>query len=87
LTQTNAGKSFFEQAVRRFWIIKNGIKDSGMPAWSKAGVDDAAIWDLVALVQQLPTLSQTDYSTLVESSEGHVHGGADPEHHHHDDDD
>lgn len=85
LTQASAGTPFFEQAVRRFWIIKHGIKDSGMPAWSKAGVDDAAIWDLVALVQQLPTLSAADYSTLVESSEGHSHDGADAAHHHHDD--
>jgi mono/diheme cytochrome c family protein len=72
-------------ATRQFWIIKHGIKGSAMAAWSNAGVDDAAIWDIVALLQQLPTLSAADYKNLVEASEGHSHAGMD-DHHHHDDD-
>jgi len=62
-------------AARRFWIIKHGIKASGMPAWSKGGMGDAAIWDLVAFVQRLPKMSALEYSDLVESSEGHSHAG------------
>lgn len=63
------------EPARQFWIIKHGIKASGMAAWSKGGVEDAAIWDLVALLQRLPTLSARQYHALVETSEGHSHGG------------
>ncbi len=63
-------------AARKFWIVKHGIKASGMPAWSKGGMEDAAIWDLVALVQRLPEMSASEYRELVESSEGHSHAGS-----------
>lgn len=62
-------------AARRFWIIKHGIKASGMPAWSRGGMEDAAIWDLVAFLGHLPTLSLQQYQALVESSDGHSHAG------------
>ena len=64
-------------AASAFWIIKHGIKASGMPAWSKGGMEDEAIWDLVAFLQRLPGLTATDYTALVASSEGHSHGGLD----------
>lgn len=62
-------------AARRFWIIKHGIKASGMPAWSNGGMGDEAIWDLVALLQKLPVLSNAEYEQLVSASDGHAHGG------------
>lgn len=62
-------------AARQFWIIKHGIKASGMPAWSNGGIDDEAIWDLVALLQKLPALSNADYRRLVAASDGHEHSG------------
>lgn len=64
-----------EEPARQFWVIKHGIKASGMAAWSKGGMEDAAIWDLVALLQRLPALSAEQYHELVEASEGHSHGG------------
>ena len=64
-----------DMAARHFWIIKHGIKASGMPAWSKGGIEVEAIWDLVAFIQKMPTLSAGQYVALVESSEGHSHGG------------
>jgi hypothetical protein len=39
-----AGQSAETAAARQFWIIKHGIKASGMPAGSKAGMDDASFW-------------------------------------------
>lgn len=63
-------------AARRFWVIKHGIKMSAMPAWSVAGVDDDTIWDMVALLQQLPELSPEAYAALVQASPGHTHGDA-----------
>ena len=65
-------------AARQFWVIKHGIKGSAMSAWSKGGIEDGAIWDLVALLQQLPALSEQTYQALVESSDGHSHGGVEP---------
>ncbi len=62
-------------SARDFWIIKHGIKASGMPAWSKGGMDDEAIWDLAAFVQKLPGLAKADYDQLVAASDGHAHGG------------
>lgn len=61
--------------ARRFWIIKHGIKASAMPAWSKGGMEDAAIWDLVAFLDRLPALTPEQYRALVEASDGHAHGG------------
>lgn len=68
-------KTQSDAAGRQFWIIKHGIKASGMPAWSKGGIEDEAIWDIVAFLQKMPSLSAEQYGELVESSEGHSHGG------------
>lgn len=46
-----------------------------MPAWSKGGMEDAAIWDLVALLRKMPALSKAAYEQLVATSEGHTHAG------------
>jgi mono/diheme cytochrome c family protein len=59
----------------RFWIIKHGIKGSGMPAWSKGGMDDEAIWDLTAFLKVLPALSPAEYRSRVAASDGHSHEG------------
>jgi mono/diheme cytochrome c family protein len=37
-----------------FWIVKNGIRLSGMPAFGKVESDEA-IWDLVRFVRTLPS--------------------------------
>lgn len=64
-------------AVRDFWIIKHGIKASGMPAWSKGGMEDDSIWDLAAFLQKMPSLTPSSYEQLVAASDGHSHGGLD----------
>lgn len=90
IENANAGSA----ASRRFWIIKHGIKGSGMPAWSKGGMEDDAIWDLTAFLNALPNLSAEQYRQQVGASAGHVHGGMDghatgeqagkaPDHHSH----
>jgi Cytochrome C oxidase, cbb3-type, subunit III len=72
-------------AARNFWVIEHGIKLTAMPAWSLAGVDDQSIWDLVALIQVMPTLDAAAYDALVETSHGHSHAHAAPaeDHDHH----
>ncbi|MBA3034237.1 MAG: cytochrome c [Gammaproteobacteria bacterium] len=71
-----AGQSADTVAARQFWIIRHGIKASGMPAWSKGGMDDASIWDLTAFLGQLPALSAEQYLNLVAISDGHAHHSA-----------
>lgn len=47
-----------------FWVIKNGIKLTGMPAWGASHTDDE-IWSLVAFIEQLYELSSEQYEKLV----------------------
>jgi mono/diheme cytochrome c family protein len=55
-----------------FWIIKHGIKMSGMPAWG-ATHDDESIWGLVAFLQVLPELPPEEYRKMVPArTEGHA---------------
>ena len=55
-------------AARQFWIIKHGIKASGMPAWGKTH-DDSRIWAMVAFLQKLPQLDETQYQILTARAE------------------
>lgn len=57
-----------------FWVIKHGIKASGMPAWG-ASMSDDDVWSLVAFLQRLPRLDEERYRQLVAASAGHSHGG------------
>ena len=57
-----------------FWIVKHGIKMTGMPAWTDHSDDE--LWATVAFVEKLPGMSEQDYAGLVMASM--AHGG----HHH-----
>jgi mono/diheme cytochrome c family protein len=46
-----------------FWVVKNGIKMTGMPAW-EFRLPDQDIWSLVAFLKQLPLLSPAAYQAL-----------------------
>jgi len=50
---------------RAFWIIKHGIKMSAMPAWGRT-LEDGEIWDLVAFVRKLPSMSPEAYRQLAQ---------------------
>ncbi len=63
-----------DDPARAFWIIKHGIKATGMPAWGQS-MDDRYIWDMVAFLQQLPLLDADQYQAMVDASGGHQHGG------------
>lgn len=60
-------------AASDFWIIKHGIKGSGMPSWGAVGLTDEEIWDLVAFVSKLPVMSERAYIESVKSGLGHHH--------------
>jgi mono/diheme cytochrome c family protein len=53
--------------AEEFWVIKHGIKMTAMPAWGRTH-DDELLWDMVAFLQELPTLSPKAYRTLLESA-------------------
>jgi cytochrome c553 len=46
-----------------FWIVKNGIKYTGMPAWAAEQRDDE-VWAVVAFLKRLPTLDAAGYREL-----------------------
>lgn len=64
-----------ENPAAAFWVIKHGIKMSGMPAWGKS-MEDEYVWGLVAFLNELPGMPAERYRELVERSGGHQHGGS-----------
>ena len=46
-----------------FWIIKNGIKMSGMPSFSDRSSDDE-IWETVSFLRVLPKLNSNQYKAM-----------------------
>lgn len=57
-----------------FWIEKNGLKMSGMPAFGKTD-DDEEMWKVAAFVKALPTFAAADYASIPNAhEEGHEHG-------------
>lgn len=47
-----------------FWVIKNGVKMTGMGAFGKT-MTDQQMWDLAAFLQKDRGISAQDYATLV----------------------
>jgi mono/diheme cytochrome c family protein len=47
-----------------FWVVKHGIKMTGMPAWGVTH-DDEILWDVVAFLRKLPELTPDQYQSLV----------------------
>lgn len=53
--------------AEEFWILKHGIKMTAMPAWGVTHPDQL-LWDIVAFVRKLPSLSPAQYQALVKSA-------------------
>lgn len=47
-----------------FWIVKHGVKMSGMPAWPTRTRDDD-VWPVVAFLTQAPEMTLAEYEELV----------------------
>src|SRR5712692_10115329 len=52
-----------------YWILKHGIKMTGMPSWADHA--DEELWATVAFLRKLPGMTQEDYAKLVMASMGH----------------
>jgi mono/diheme cytochrome c family protein/ketosteroid isomerase-like protein len=85
-TPPNLAKDAHADAGEAFWVIKHGIKSTGMPAWGKH-MEDQYIWDVVAFVRKLPSLSAEQYQAEVMASGGHSHGGGESADHSHEEGD
>lgn len=51
------------------WIVHQGIKMTGMPAWPAAREDD--VWPVVAFLRAAPTMDAAAYRQLAEKPDGH----------------
>jgi mono/diheme cytochrome c family protein len=73
-------------AAEQFWVVKHGLKMTGMPAWGVTH-DDELLWDVVAFLRKLPELTADQYQALMKSApkthdemmqemnmDGHGHG-------------
>ncbi len=61
-------------AAEIFWITKHGVKMTGMPSFGRTHTDQE-IWDIVAFVQALPTMTPARYAELTAGAEEHHHEG------------
>jgi mono/diheme cytochrome c family protein len=66
----NLAEHAHSSAAETFWIIKHGIKMTGMPAWGRSHSDDA-IWGLVAFLQKLPHMTEGDYRRATAAASHH----------------
>jgi mono/diheme cytochrome c family protein len=57
--------------AEQFWVIKHGIKMSGMAAWGPTH-SDKIIWSIAAFLQKLPDLSPAQYKAMTkDAAENH----------------
>jgi mono/diheme cytochrome c family protein len=53
--------------AQEFWMIKHGVKMTAMPAWGRTHSDEL-MWDMVAFVRQLPSMSPEQYQAAIKSA-------------------
>jgi mono/diheme cytochrome c family protein len=52
-----------------YWLTRNGIKMSGMPAWEYR-LSEAELWDVVAFLRRLPDLNAPQYAQWTQQAPG-----------------
>src|SRR6185312_11200826 len=55
-----------DDPAEQFWIVKHGLKMTGMPAWGTTHTD-AEIWEIVAFLQKIHSLSPEKYHALIKA--------------------
>lgn len=58
-----------------FWLVKHGVKMSGMPAFGPTH-DDHVLWNIAAFVKELPAMTPEDYASLTRGENHHSGAGA-----------
>ncbi len=64
-----------DRAKAYFWVIKNGLKMTAMPAWGLSH-DDEDIWGMVAFALKMSNMTPEQYQHLVSSAkdQAYEHG-------------
>ena len=63
LAQTGAEWS----AAEIYWVTRNGLKMTGMPAWGMRYVD-RDLWAIVAFVKHMPRMTAADYAAMAQEA-------------------
>lgn len=70
-------------SAERFWVISNGVKMTGMPAFGPEHKDANELWALVAFTEKLPSLNAVSYEAMIvearkqrPAGDGHNHSHA-----------
>ena len=73
-----------KHAKSYFWVIKNGLKMTAMPAWGLTH-DDDSIWAMVAFILDLGTMTPEQYLHVMQSAKVQIqdHSHTDDENHSH----
>ena len=58
-----------------FWIIKNGLKFTSMPAWGPSRTDNE-VWAMTAFVQKLPHVTPAEYQAMRDKAAAEATAGA-----------
>lgn len=68
-------RPYVSEPRQTFWVIKHGLKMTGMPAWGSSHGDDEP-WAIVAFVGKLPGMTPSQYQKMVGSRamESGTHG-------------
>lgn len=62
------------QAEELFWIVRHGVKFTGMPAWPSLARQDE-IWAMVAFLRRLPEMDAAEYERLAHGDDGTAPAG------------
>jgi mono/diheme cytochrome c family protein len=56
-----------DEPEETFWVVKNGIKMTGMPSFGLTHTDDE-IWNIVAFLRRMGKLSPQEYQAMVQQA-------------------
>jgi mono/diheme cytochrome c family protein len=62
-----------QSPARLFWVLKNGIKMTGMPSFGMTHTDEQ-LWAMVAFLKQLPKLNPQQYAAMLQEAGVHPPG-------------
>jgi mono/diheme cytochrome c family protein len=82
LTEADDDEDEEPSPAELFWVTKNGIKMTGMPAWGPTH-DDDEIWAIVVFLRKLPGMTPQEYAALGREA-GNDHHQRGPSAHEHD---
>lgn len=68
-----AGSTQAQSDGELYYVIKNGVRLTGMPAWGEPGDEDLESWALVAFIRHLPNLSPEEEYEMKKLNPQSVH--------------